>query len=191
MIKPSAKQYIAPISTSLRTVHHETEENLKNRTIDEYYSLSYENSSHTFQCQYWLIFWILGLAQASDAIEANLINFLLASDEFKSSILHDDLKNNGAMLAASCYAGMLFGGIVNGAFGDQLGRRPTLLTGLCLVSVSGVASVFIPNVQTFCVLEFISGLVSLIQLYWNESYILIGDRDAYTFHHSYCYGISS
>lgn len=169
MVKTSsAKQYVAPISSSLRTITQcqsdrhisidDSSGSTNNRTIDDYYSLAYADGSSTFQFRYWLMFLILGLAQASDAIEANLMNFLLASEEFKNDILLNDLKGNGAMLAASCYGGMLVGGIVNGAYGDQLGRRPTLLTGLLMVSTASITSVFVPNVQVFCVLEFISGV---------------------------------
>ena len=53
---------------------------------------------------------------------------------------------------------MLVGGIVSGSFCDRTGRRPTLLLGLGINSLAGLASALSPNVAALCLFRFLAGL---------------------------------
>ena len=48
--------------------------------------------------------------------------------------------------------------IQTGAYSDQMGRRPILLIGLTLNSVSGFCAAFVPNIFFMCVFRYLSGL---------------------------------
>jgi len=105
-----------------------------------------------------MIFLALGIANSGDATEINCLNYVLSSDEFQYDMLGNDLASNGALFGSSIYAGMLFGGLLTGLFGDNFGRKPILLTGLISNSCSGALSAFAPNFGLLCFFRFISGL---------------------------------
>jgi len=81
------------------------------RSIDDYYDEIYEKSPKSCQFRFWLIFLSLGLANSGDAVEVNLMNFLLGDDGFREEILKGDLSMYGGWVSASGFAGMLIGGI--------------------------------------------------------------------------------
>jgi len=116
--------------------------------------------------QYWLLFLALGIANSGDATEIGCMNYILSHPLFKEEMLatstvtgsEEDYGGRGAAIASSVFAGMLIGGIVTGAYGDRLGRRPTLLTGLFLNATSGIASSLAPTAMIMCLCRFVGGL---------------------------------
>ena len=105
----------------------------------------------------------LCISNSSDATEILMLSYLLANPTFRQDIFtnnHDNLDSNnldennsnqnidsnmeGAeYLAASMFLGMLLGGTLIGLFSDSfLGRRPSLLLGLCTNCTAGMLSSF-------------------------------------------------
>ena len=70
----------------------------------------------------------------------------------------EDYGGRGAAIASSIFAGMLIGGIVTGAYGDRLGRRPTLLAGLFLNALAGILASLAPSAVAMCACRFFAGL---------------------------------
>mmetsp|Transcript_20029 Transcript_20029/g.57512 ORF Transcript_20029/g.57512 Transcript_20029/m.57512 type:complete len:535 (-) Transcript_20029:32-1636(-) len=121
---------------------------------------------------YWLLFLALGVANSGDATEIGCMNYILSHPLFIEEILlqpgaanegaggtaEGDYSGRGAAIASSIFAGMLIGGIVTGAYGDRIGRRPTLLAGLFLNAISGVCSSLSPTAGVMCLFRFLAGL---------------------------------
>ena len=143
------------------------------RSVDDLYNIAYEEGTNRWQ--FWLIFLSLGVANSGDATEISCMNYILSHPLFKEEILQNgtiegDYGGRGAAIASSIFAGMLIGGIVTGAYGDRLGRRPTLLAGLFLNATSGIAASMAPSAVMMCACRFCAGvgigavLASLITL---------------------------
>eukprot|EP00574_Skeletonema_japonicum_P004676 CAMPEP_0201723616 /NCGR_PEP_ID=MMETSP0593-20130828/7608_1 /ASSEMBLY_ACC=CAM_ASM_000672 /TAXON_ID=267983 /ORGANISM="Skeletonema japonicum, Strain CCMP2506" /LENGTH=508 /DNA_ID=CAMNT_0048214745 /DNA_START=44 /DNA_END=1570 /DNA_ORIENTATION=+ len=133
----------------------------KSRSVDDFYNTAYEEGTNRWQ--FWLIFLSLGIANSGDATEISCMNYILSHPLFKEEILQkgtleDDYGGRGAAIASSIFAGMLIGGIVTGAYGDRLGRRPTLLAGLFLNATSGIAASMASSAVIMCECRFFAGL---------------------------------
>jgi len=140
---------------------HDTEPETTSRSVDDYYNLAHEQG--TSRWQFWLIFLSLGIANSGDATEISCMNYILSHPLFKEEILQkgtseEDYGGRGAAIASSIFAGMLIGGIITGAYGDRLGRRPTLLAGLFLNATSGIAASLAPSAVIMCACRFFAGL---------------------------------
>jgi len=134
----------------------ETELNDVPRSIDTYLEESYQNTNS--KLNYLLIFAALGIANSGDASEMNSMNYLFGNKEFKEEILDGDLLVRGAILAGIVYLGMVVSGILAGAFGDRLGRRSTLLTGLFINAICGAFGVISSNFHVICFFRFGCGV---------------------------------
>jgi len=135
------------------------------RSIDEFYDAAYEQGGSRWH--YWLLFLALGVANSGDATEIGCMNYILSHPLFIEEILQaggggaqggGDYSGRGAAIASSIFAGMLLGGIGTGAYGDRVGRRPTLLAGLFLNAISGVCSSLSPDAAAMCLFRFLAGL---------------------------------
>lgn len=126
------------------------------RSIDTFYDNCYQNKNSKFK--YWLIFISLGISNSGDASEVMCMNYLFGNEVFREEILEGDLEGRGAKLAGAVYFGMFIGGILNGAIGDEFGRRIALLTGLFLNAISGVFACLTPSFNILTILRFFSGL---------------------------------
>lgn len=149
-----------------------TKPTVASRSIDEFYNEAYEQGTSNGRFQYWLLFLALGIANSGDATEIGCMNYILSHPLFKEEILanrsgnvvgvgeviEEDYGGRGAAIASSIFAGMLIGGIVTGAYGDKLGRRPTLLAGLFLNAISGISSSMAPTAAIICLCRFSAGL---------------------------------
>ena len=142
------------------------------RTIDDFYNAAYEHGTRSSRWHYWLLFLALGVANCGDATEIGCMNYILSHPLFIEETLmqqsqtqqggtaaaEGDYSGRGAAIASSIFAGMLLGGIVTGAYGNRVGRRPTLLAGLFLNAVSGVCSSLSPTAGVMCMFRFLAGL---------------------------------
>mmetsp|Transcript_45185 Transcript_45185/g.96136 ORF Transcript_45185/g.96136 Transcript_45185/m.96136 type:complete len:527 (-) Transcript_45185:14-1594(-) len=136
------------------------------RSIDEFYNVAHEQGNSGGRFHYWLLFLALGVANSGDATEIGCMNYILSHPLFKEEILayrtvavgEEDYGGRGAAVASSIFAGMLFGGVITGAYGDRLGRRPTLLAGLFLNGCSGISSSLAPTAAVMCLCRFCAGL---------------------------------
>ena len=133
----------------------------KSRSVDDYYNIAHEQGTNRWQ--FWLIFLSLGIANSGDATEIGCMNYILSHPLFKEEILQKgtleaNYGSRGAAIASSIFAGMLIGGIVTGAYGDKVGRRPTLLAGLFLNCFSGIAASLAPSAVIMCACRFFAGL---------------------------------
>merc|ERR1712157_174090 len=86
------------------------------------------------------------------------MSFILADDDFKATWVSGDLERKGSLLASVIFAGMLVGGLVTGVVGDGLGRRPMLLCGLLINTISGFMAAMAPNLYVICLCRFGAGL---------------------------------
>lgn len=132
----------------------------KYRTIDDFYETAYSSSPvKSLPLGFWTIFLALGIANSGDATEIGCMNYILSNPGFQEEILKGDYEHKGALIASSIFGGMLIGGILTGAFGDsRVGRRPTLLMGLAMNSLSGFASALAQSAWEMCIFRFFSGL---------------------------------
>ena len=128
------------------------------RSIDDFIEEAHGSNTARNRSRYWIMLLSMGLANMGDATELGCMGFLLTDSDFEQSILRGDISKYGAMFTGSIFAGMLFGGIFTGAFGDQQGRRPTLLLGLTLNSIAGFSAALASNVFIMCLCRFLSGL---------------------------------
>lgn len=140
---------------------HTTAPPTKSRSVDDFYNTAYEEG--TSRWQFWLIFLSLGIANSGDATEISCMNYILSHPLFKEEILQkgtfeEDYGGRGAAIASSIFFGMLIGGIVTGVYGDKLGRRPTLLTGLFLNATSGIAASMAASALIMCACRFFAGM---------------------------------
>jgi MFS family permease len=108
--------------------------------------------------RYQLVFFSLGLANSADATEILGISYVLADPAFRSLLLQPNESFRGGLLAATIFAGMLVGGLLVGAAGDEYGRRPMLLIGLGLNAAAGLLSSIVSNIWTLAALRLVAGL---------------------------------
>ena len=83
---------------------------------------------------------VLGLANASDAVELLCISFVLPrlpADAFSDA--------DRSLLSSAIFVGMLLGGLVFGAASDALGRRTALVLALLINAVFGALSAAAPE----------------------------------------------
>lgn len=107
--------------------------------------------------KYAAIFLSLGLANSSDAAEILCLSYILSDAEFEQHMLQHTAWR-ASLLASAVFVGMLVGGLLVGAYGDVHGRRPTLLFGLAVNSLSGVLSAVAVNVYVLSVLRLVAGI---------------------------------
>ena len=99
----------------------------------------------------WLAALLLGLANASDAIELLCVSFILPS--FGS--LTDEQKG---VLSATVFVGMLLGGLPAGVQGDALGRRPVLITALAINAGFGALSAALDSWEWLALCRVLAGV---------------------------------
>ncbi len=80
---------------------------------------------------------ILGLANASDAVELLALSFILPQLDVDDS--------SKALLSAAIFVGMLIGGLFFGIAADSMGRKVTLAVSLTINGVFGLASAVAPS----------------------------------------------
>jgi len=141
------------------------------RSLDDFLTIATEE--HVFRVQhssthcphrscqypfsYWMVFLSLGVANSSDAAEILCLSYILSKESFQETILLDSAWRGG-LLAATVFCGMLIGGLLVGALGDDKGRRPMLLMGLFTNTCSGLLSALAWNVWTLSALRLIAGI---------------------------------
>ncbi|ELR16663.1 transporter, major facilitator subfamily protein [Acanthamoeba castellanii str. Neff] len=94
---------------------------------------------------------LLGLGNASDAVELLAISYILPE-------LPDITSAQKGALSAAMFGGMLVGGMVAGLLSDRLGRKPCLLASLFINAFFGLASAFAPNWVMLVVFRVLSGV---------------------------------
>jgi MFS family permease len=92
---------------------------------------------------------ILGLANASDAVELLALSFILPK--------LDTTDNAKAALSAAIFVGMLFGGLFFGIAADSLGRRTTLAVSLAINAFFGLISSIAPTTSFLFVARALGG----------------------------------
>jgi len=130
--------------------------NVKSRSLDDFLEEAFVNTTIGRQWKYWSIILSCGVAIASDASEILSMSYILSDEAFDTQMLQN-IPWRGGLLAASIFLGMFLGGVLIGPICDRFGRRPTLLSGLCINTIAGILSAASPNVYVFSVLRFIAG----------------------------------
>lgn len=102
----------------------------------------------------YLLLAMCGWALSSDAIEVLSISFILVPAQ---NDLHLSGTDKG-LLTAIIFLGMMVGGYLWGSLADIYGRRQVLLMSLTVNGLGGLGSSFSPDVATFIILRFISGI---------------------------------
>lgn len=128
------------------------------RSFDEFLEEAYQTSTCVSKLPYLLAFLSLGIANSGDATEISCMNYLLSYPPFQAEILKYNLSTNGATLNATIFIGMLFGGLLTGAIGDNVGRKRVAVAGMAVNSTSGILSAFSPNVYVLAICRFFSGI---------------------------------
>lgn len=128
------------------------------RSIDEFFEAAYASANKRGLLKYWLVYIVLGIGNMGDSTELTSVGYLMANKEFQDNILNDNFATDGSIVASCALAGMIIGGLVAGAFEDSLGRKRTLLLGLCINGVSCVLTAFAPNVAVLSAFRFAVGL---------------------------------
>ena len=103
---------------------------------------------------HYLLMFVCGWANASDAVEILCISFLLPSAEC-------DLELTPARkgwLSAILFVGMMIGGYVWGSLGDTLGRKTVLINAMVVNTVAGLLSSLSQDFYLFMLLRFLSGV---------------------------------
>ena len=112
---------------------------------------------------------ILGLANASDAVELLCLSFILPLlDGTAASKCDKSLEDPGAhtgsytpsskaLLSAGIFIGMLVGGLVFGVGADYMGRRRTLAFSLSINAFFGLLSAVTPNFEVLFLCRVFSG----------------------------------
>ena len=83
---------------------------------------------------------VLGLANASDAVELLCVSFILP--RLPADAFND---NDRAVLSSAIFVGMLVGGLVFGSASDRVGRRGSLVAALLINAVFGALSSVCPE----------------------------------------------
>jgi MFS transporter, VNT family, synaptic vesicle glycoprotein 2 len=94
---------------------------------------------------------LLGLGNASDAVELTAVAFILPQfDE-----IDDDAKG---LMSAGVFIGMLFGALFSGVLSDRYGRQPVLVVCLATNAVFGFTSSLAPTWAWLAATRVLSGL---------------------------------
>jgi MFS family permease len=128
------------------------------RSFDDFLEEAYQSSSFVLKIPYFLAFLSLGIANSGDATEISCMNYLLSYAPFQAEILNYNLSTNGATLNATIFIGMLLGGLLTGAIGDNVGRKRVAVAGMAVNATSGILSAFSPNVYALAICRFFSGI---------------------------------
>ena len=96
---------------------------------------------------------VLGLLAATSS---------LATDLYLSSVptIAADLQTTPAQAQLTLslfFFGICLGQLLLGPLSDSRGRRPVLLVSLAVFTAAGVATIFVPNIETLTVLRFVQG----------------------------------
>jgi putative MFS transporter len=70
----------------------------------------------------------------------------------------EEIMPTGIMLLNLQMGGMLLGGIIFGVLGDRLGRTRVMFFSILTYSLATLANAFVPNVETYAALRFLSGI---------------------------------
>eukprot|EP00941_MAST-03F_sp_MAST-3F-sp1_P004017 g4017.t1 len=154
------KQDLFQLMGDLRIRHNSVSETGETPSESSKHYSSYENSYaeiNSFSLNpestnVWarlLMLLTLGLGNMSDAVEVLCIGFILTKVEASDF--------DKGLLSASVFCGMLLGGAVAGFASDQFGRRPILLTSLCVNAVAAIASSLSPNVNALVFCRTVAG----------------------------------
>jgi MFS family permease len=130
------------------------------RSLDAYFEDAYASASRIFPWRYWIMMISLGIANSSDASEILSLSYILSDDQFRDSILHQESSSwKAGMLASAIFLGMLLGGIMAGAIGDNefVGRRPILLVGLSVNAIAGILSALTQTLEQLTFLRCLAG----------------------------------
>jgi putative MFS transporter len=69
-----------------------------------------------------------------------------------------EIMPTGILLLNLQMGGMLLGGILFGVLGDRMGRTRVMFFSILTYSLATLANAFVPNVETYAVLRFLSGI---------------------------------
>ena len=94
---------------------------------------------------------IIGLANASDAVEVLCLSFILDK-------LDDVGDTSKGLLSAAVFMGMLIGGLASGFCSDRFGRRPMLIASLCVNASFCAAAGILPQWEWLAVCRVLSGV---------------------------------
>lgn len=134
----------------------ETKLLLKNINSDSEDEAEFEDALE--ECGYgrfhYILLFICGWANASDAIEIIAVSFLLPSAECDLDL---DSGRKG-WLTGILFIGMLIGGFVWGTLGDSIGRRKVLMNAMLVNALAGIGSSFAQEFYLFIILRFVSGV---------------------------------
>ncbi|KAM9808124.1 synaptic vesicle glycoprotein 2B [Neosynchiropus ocellatus] len=122
-----------------------------------------------FGAFHFLLLFVCGWANASDAIEILCMSFLLPTARCDLLLTSSDM----GLLTASIFLGMMVGGYVWGYMADHRGRRSVLAVSLAVNGLFGGLSSFSPWFWLFLLLRVISGIgvggsVPVIFSYFSE-----------------------
>jgi len=140
----------------VRMKKSETNLLLRGHSSDSDDEVDYEDALQ--ECGYgrfhYLLLFICGWANASDAIEIICISFLLPSAECDLDLSAD----RKGWLSAILFVGMMIGGYVWGSLGDSIGRRNVLINAMVVNAVAGIGSSFAQEFYLFLFMRFLSGV---------------------------------
>ena len=125
------------------------------RSIDDYYQTAFTNA---YQVDYLVMIMALGFSNVGDATELFSIGYVLADSDFQQSILGGEMHNKAATVAGMSSVGLIVGGLGIWVFEMYLGRKPTVLLGLCCTTLAGVLGAVSTNLFGFLVGRFLCGL---------------------------------
>mmetsp|Transcript_38157 Transcript_38157/g.82962 ORF Transcript_38157/g.82962 Transcript_38157/m.82962 type:complete len:516 (+) Transcript_38157:234-1781(+) len=112
-----------------------------------------------FPWRYLLIIVSIGTANASFCTAILLISYLLADNEFNSTVMRDDPDHWAGPLAAAVFAGMLPGGLLAGTICDSwVGRKPLLLITLTANVTTAIWTAFVNGPIGLILCRFLAGI---------------------------------
>lgn len=98
---------------------------------------------------------VLGLANASDAVELLCLSFILPNLTTEGGT--PLTSSNKAALSSAIFLGMLAGGLVFGVAADSLGRRTTLAFSLAINSLFGFLAASSPRFEALLICRVLAG----------------------------------
>eukprot|EP00300_Choanocystis_sp_HF-7_P037422 c5355_g1_i1.p1 GENE.c5355_g1_i1~~c5355_g1_i1.p1 ORF type:complete len:482 (+),score=98.59 c5355_g1_i1:34-1446(+) len=101
----------------------------------------------------WKLLIICGLGSAADGMEMIAVSFLLVELKREWNLTPSQL----GFLGASSFIGMLVGATFWGLLSDRIGRKFAFQATVLIVSLSGLASAFAPNVSVMIGLRMLLG----------------------------------